>query len=216
MQISQTIHQPVGVNVFGSALIRVEPDLASLNFAVTHLAGHPKDAFREVRAKAQEVRTYLAQAKISEVSSSHVSLAEETEYINGKSHMVGYSAKIAFNVLLRDLGRVEELLAAIVDAGVNRISSVEFQTSRLREVRAEARRRAVEAAHYKAALYCEAGKVRLGEVLHIEDVNPDQLRGYEGHVFHEVAPDDEGPVQAIDPGSIVVRAAVMLSYQIKL
>lgn len=117
--------------------------------------------------------------------------------------------------MLRDLGRVEELLAGIVDTGVNRISSVEFQTSRLREVRAEARRRAVEAAHYKAALYCEAGKVRLGEVLHIEDVNPDQLRGYEGHVFHEVAPDDEGSVQAIDPGSIVVRAAVMLSYQIK-
>lgn len=216
MQISQTIHNPVGINVFGSALIRVEPDFASLNFSVSHLAQHPKDAFREVRAKAQEVRAYLAQAQISEVSSSHISLAEETEYTNGKNRMIGYSAKIAFNVVLRDLSRVEEVLAGIVDAGVNRISAVEFQTSRLREVRAEARRRAVEAAHYKAALYCEASKVRLGEVIHIEDVNPDQLRGYEGHVFYEVAPDDEGPVQAIDPGSIVVRAAVMMSHQIKL
>ncbi len=216
MYVSQTIHKPLGINVFGSALIRIEPDLASLNFAVTHLAKHPKDAFAEVRAKAQTVRAYLAQAEISEVSSSHISLAEETEYANGKNRLMGYLAKIAFNVLLRDLSRVEEILAGIVDAGVNRISSVEFQTSQLREVRAEARRRAVEAAHYKAALYCEAGKVRLGEVLHIEDVNPDQLRGYEGHVFYEVAPDDEGPVQAIDPGSIVVRAAVMMSYQIQL
>lgn len=216
MQISQTIQQPLGVTVFGSALIRVEPDVASLNFAVTHLAAHPKEAFQEVRAKAQAIRDYLAQVKIGEVSSSRISLAEETDYTHGQSRLLGYTAKIAFHVLLRDLSRVEEILTGIVDAGANRISSVEFQTSRLREVRAEARRRAVEAAHYKAALYCEASKVRLGEVIHIEDVNPDQLRGHEGHVFREVAPDDEGPIQAIDPGSIVVKAAVMMAYQIKL
>lgn len=216
MNVDQTIRNPLGINVFGSTLIRIEPDIASLNFAVTHLDKHPKDAFREARSVAQKVRAYLAQAGIPDVSSSHISLSEEREYSGQHRRLLGYSARVAFNVLLRDLNRVEEILSGIVDAGANQISSVEFQTTRLKQVRAEARQRAVAAARQKAEIYCEAAKVKLGSVLHIEDVNPDQLRGYEGHVFHEVAPDDEGPLQAIDPGSIVVRAAVMIAFRIEM
>ena len=118
-------------------------------------------------------------------------------------------------MLLRNLDRVEEILSGIVDAGVNEITSVTFQTSRLKDVRKEARRRAVAAAREKAEVYCNAANVTLGGAIHIEDVNPDQLRGFEGHVFHEVEPDDEGPLQAIDPSSIVVRAAVMIAFEIK-
>ena len=215
MNVSQTIRHPFGINVFGSSLIRIEPDIASLNFAVSHLAQHPKDAFREARVLAQAVRTYLAQAQISDVSSSHISLSEERDYGRNERRLLGYSAKVAFNVLLRDLDRVEEILSGIVDAGANQITSVEFQTSRLKQVRAEARQRAVAAAYEKAEIYCQAVKVQLGGVLHIEDVNPDSLRGYEGHVFYEVSPDEEEPLQAIDPGSIVVKAAVMISFQIE-
>ena len=216
MNVVQTIHNPLGINVFGSTLIRVEPDIASLNFAVSHLAQHPDEAFREARTMAQKVRSYLDQAHIPDVGSSHISLHEERRYTNGEPRFVGYSAKVAFNVLLHDLNRVEEVLSGIVDAGVNEISAVEFQTSRLKEIRAEARQRAVGAAHEKAKIYCESALVKLGKVLHIEDVNPDQLRGFEGHVHYEVAPDDEGPLQAIDPGSIVVRAAVMISFAIEV
>jgi len=53
------------------------------------------------------------------MKTEHISLAEETEYANGKNRLMGYLAKIAFNVLLRDLSRVEDILAGIVDAGVN-------------------------------------------------------------------------------------------------
>jgi uncharacterized protein len=215
MNVTQSIHNPLGINVFGSTLIRVEPDLASLSFAVSHLAQHPNEAFREAQTLAQKVRSYLAQAGISDVGSSRISLHEERRYVNGESRFAGYSARVAFNVLLRDLDRVEEILSGIVDAGANEINSVEFQTSRLKELRAEARQRAVRAAYEKANIYCEATQVKLGGVLHIEDVNPDLLRGYEGHVVREVSPDDEGPLQAIDPGSIMVKAAVMICFQIE-
>ena len=213
MNVSQTINNPLGINVFGSSLIRVEPDIASLNFAVTHLAKHPKEAFSEVRTLAQQVREYLSQAQIHDVSSSHISLSEERGFGSNSDRFLGYLARISFNVLLRDLTRVEEILSGIVDAGVNKISSVEFQTSQLKEMRANARQRAVEAAYEKAEFYCQAAKVKLGAVIHIEDVNPDQLRGFEGHVFYEVAPDDENVLQAIDPGSIVVKGAVMISFK---
>jgi uncharacterized protein YggE len=101
--------------------------------------------------------------------------------------------------------RVDERVPEVVD----------MQTTQLKEVRARARRQAVLAAREKAELYCSAANVKLGAVLHIEDVNPNTLRGYEGHVQREMPVEDVGDLRAFDPGSIAVSAAVMLSFQIE-
>ena len=215
MNQEQLIQTPFGINVFGSALIRVEPDVVSLNFAVSRLQQHPKDAFQEVRKAAQDVRKYLDQAKVSEVGASRVSISQSFRYTNGEQKFIGYTARIAFHVLLRQLDKMEDVLSGIVDAGVNEIGEVDFQTTRLKEVRDEARRRAIAAAREKAENYCNAAQVKLGKVLHIEDVNPDMLRGREGHVRYEIQPDDSGEIQVFDPGSITVGAAVRMAFKLE-
>jgi hypothetical protein len=48
--------------------------------------------------------------------------------------------------LLLQLKRIEEILIGITNAGVNDIESVEYQNGELKELRAEARRQAVQAA----------------------------------------------------------------------
>src|SRR5262249_17776257 len=117
---------------------------------------------------------------------------------------------------------VEELLIGVIDAGVNELTSLTFQTSRLKEVRADARRRAVSAAREKAEIYAAAAGVALGEVRAIEDVNPDRLTGPDGlrgrlevHSQREPEIDDTGDITAIDPGAITVGAAVVLLFAIK-
>lgn len=214
MNITQSIQKPFGINVFGSSVVRIEPDVASFKFAVSRLEQHPRDAFRQVREAAQGVRAYLARAEISEVGSSQITLSQSFRYTEGEQRFVGYSAKVTFHVLLYDLSRMEELLSGVVDAGANEVNSVEFQTSQLKEIRVEARQRAIAAAHEKGEIYCKAAGVAIGPVIHIEDINPNLLRGVEGHVIRETQPDDEGPLQAFDPGSIVVRAAVMVAFQL--
>lgn len=211
----QLIQTPFGINVFGSALIRVDPDIVSLNFAVSRLQQHPRDAFQEVRKAAQAVRQYLEQAKIGEVGTSRVSISQSFRYVNGEQQFTGYTARVVFYVLLRQLDKMEDVLSGIVDAGVNEITSVDFQTTRLKELRAESRQRAVAAAREKAENYCTAAQVKLGVVLHIEDVNPDTLQGREGHVAYEIQPDDSGEIQAFDPGSITVGAAVSIAFKIE-
>ncbi len=211
----QLIQNPFGISVFGSAIVRIEPDVVSLNFAVARLQPHPKEAFGDVRKAAQDVRKYLADAKVSEVGSSRVTIAQTFRFISGEQKFMGYTARVGFQVLLHQLDRMEEILAGIVDAGVNEITSVEFQTTSLKEVRADARRRAVKAAQEKAENYCAAAHVALGKVIHIEDVNPDTLRGREGHVVHEFQPDDSGAIQVFDPGSITVSAAVTIAFEIE-
>jgi uncharacterized protein YggE len=202
-----------GIRVFGSAVLRVEPDVASLQFAVARQAKQPRDAFHATHQAVKEVRAYLSQAGAGEVASSRLTLSRAFEYVNQRQQPTGYSASVSFNVVLTDLDRMEEILAGVVDAGVNEIGLVEFRTTRLKEYRAEARRRAVAAAREKAEIYCRAAGVSLGAVVSLEDVNPGVLRGSgESHTSSEASSDDAGPDRALAPGSIVVGAAVSVVF----
>lgn len=212
---NQTIEQPFGISVFGSSVVRLEPDIASLAFAVSRLAKDPKSAFREARDSAKSVRDFLAQLKVKDVSSSRVTLSQTSRFIDGEPRFVGYTAKVAFHVILRDLDIIESVLSGVVEAGANELDDVSFQTSRLKELRADARRRAVEAAREKAENYCKAAGITLGPVIHIQDVNPESLRQRLSHQnVIEIPTDDAALVSAFDPGSITVGGAVVVAYEI--
>ncbi len=205
-----------GVKVFGSAVLLVEPDVASLTFSVVSQAAKPKAAFQETHQAAQRNRTYLDKANIHEVAGSHVHLAQAFEYVEGRNRPAGYQARVSFNVLVPDLNRLEDVLVGVVDAGADQISSVEFRTSHLKEHRAEARRRAVASAREKAENYCRAAGVALGPVVSLEDVHPGSLRGSgEGNTASEVPADEGGPVRALSPASIWVGAAVSITFAIE-
>ena len=214
MEQNQAIRQPFGITTFGSSVIRVDPDIASVQFAVSCTEKQPKDAFEKARNTSQKFNAYLQKADFKkEVSSSRLTLSQSWQFESGVQKFKGYTAKSSFHVLLYDLEKIEDLLVSIVDLGVNEITDVRFQTSKLKDLRAQARFRAVEAAREKAENYCHAAKVELGKVVHLEDVNPEILSGrYEGHVLKQVEPDDTGNIQAFNPGSITIGAAVLVSF----
>lgn len=211
MYQEQLIQNPFGITVFGSSLIKAEPDLVSISFAVSRLHQHPKDAFQDVRKSSQRVRKYLEQANVDEVNTSRISISQTFRFTSGEQTFLGYTAKVAFHVLLRTLDQMEDLLSGIVDAGANEIERVEFQTTKLKELRADARRQAIGAAREKAENYCNAAGVTLGKVIHIEDVNPDNLRGRGSHVEMGIASE----LQAFDPGTITIGAAVIVAFKIE-
>lgn len=209
--IRQAIEQPFGISVFGSALLRVEPDIMALHFEVENTAEHPKDAFAEVRLVAGRVREFLNGAGVAEFGSSQMELAALYTGKYSEKQFVGYEASISFQALLRDLERTEDVVSGIVDAGATTISHTWFQTSRLKELRAQARRDAVAAARAKAELYAQETGVKLGRVLHIEDVNPESLR-VGMHSGADISMDAEVEPSAFDPASISVTAAVVIAF----
>jgi hypothetical protein len=103
MYVNQSIHQPFGISVFGSSIIRVEPDVVSLNFSVSRLEQQPKDSFQKAREGTQQVRAYLAQAKVEEVGFSRINLSQEFRYVGNENRFAGYRARVSFHVLLREL-----------------------------------------------------------------------------------------------------------------
>lgn len=214
MQSEQPIITPFGVSVFGSAIVRVVPDVVVLRFSVSQLKPHPKEAFQAVRESAQLIQAFLSKAQIKDAGSSHISLRADYRYRQNEQQFAGYLTTVEFRVIISDLTRVEEILSGVIDAGANHIISVDFQTTQLKEIRAEARRQAIIAAREKAEVYCKAAGVELGEVIHIEDLNPDQLQRFQGHTRLETPLEDESEAKAFDPGSIVIAGTVMVAYKI--
>jgi uncharacterized protein YggE len=216
---SLTIAQPFGISVFGSALLRVSPDSATIRAAITRLEEKPSEAFTKARKGAQGVTGFLRKAQVKESGLSRISVSRQYRLVDNERRAVGYLAKIGITVILSELDRIEEIVSGLVDVGANEITAMEFQTSKLKELRAHARELATHAAREKAETYAAAGKVSLGEVLHIQDVNPkvleqvwhSQFTG--GPIQHEMA-DIEPEHGLLDPSAIEVGAAVLVAYRI--
>jgi uncharacterized protein YggE len=216
---SLTIENPFGISVFGSALLRVPPDSATITAAITRLETKPSEAFAKARKGAQTVTAFLRRAKVKESGLSRISVSQEYQISNNERRPVGYVAKIGITVILSQLDQVEIIVSGLVDAGANQITSMEFHTSKLKELRTQARQLATDAAREKAATYAAAGKVSLGEIIHIQDVNPRILQQVwhsqiaRGPVRHEIV-DSEPEQPSLDPSAIEVGAAVLVAYRI--
>jgi uncharacterized protein len=215
---SLTIEHPFGISVFGSALLRVSPDSATIRAAISRLEEKPSEAFAKARKGARAVTEFLRQAKVDESGLSRISVSQEYRFSNNERRPIGYVAKIAITVILSQLDEIEKIVSGLVEAGANEITSMEFHTTKLKEIRTQARQLATAAAREKAESYAAAGQVSLGEVLHIQDVNPNvlqlvwPLQGHSGPIRHEV--DSEQEQTSLDPSAIEVGAAVLVAYRI--
>lgn len=195
----------------------MKPDHAALSFAVTRTHDKPGEAFAAARKAVDEVRAFLASSDLggADVQVSRPTLRQAMRGYGDKLEYLGYTARATFQIHVRDLDRLEHVLAGVVEAGVDVIESTELRTSKLVELRSEARIKALQAAQRKAQRYAEAAGLELGRIMHIEDVNPDDLKSRRGHGSELALDDDEHAAQGpVDPGSIEINAAVMVAFEI--
>ncbi len=214
----QEIANPFGITVFGSATVRVEPDVAIITFSVSELRPTAKEAFAAVRETAQKVQTFLIEANIKDGGTSRIGLDVRYDHKDGKNEFMGYETWIDFRTLLYDLNQVENTLVGLMDVGVNRVGLVDFQTTRLKQIRAEARQLAIAAAREKAENYCAAAGVQLGHVIHIEDINPQGLEqlgtAARGRAAQNMV-EETNAFKAFNLDSIIVAGTVRVAYKFK-
>ncbi|GGR90240.1 SIMPL domain-containing protein [Deinococcus sedimenti] len=207
------IERPVGVSVFGSSLKRVPPDRAVLNFAVRHTDPDAKQAYARTQADMLTIAAHLNGESSMTYGQSGIELYLCERSRRDESSPAPYEARVNFEVHLTDLARLEHLMTDLVALHVHHFTSTRFTTSRLRDIRQQVRREAVKAATEKAMLYVEETGVSLGRLLHIQDLNPDQLKRHSGHTPAPILDDLlVTPDISLHPNSVTVGAAVTLVY----
>ncbi|TDD81549.1 DUF541 domain-containing protein [Actinomadura darangshiensis] len=209
----QMVERPWGVAAYGAASEKAMPDLVRARFKVIRVEQTPSDAFASASDAVQAVRRTLREHGIADaaVERSRLGLKSSWSYGGSERKFIGYECQAAFSVESGDLDDVQPLLVDLVAAGANEIEDVGFDVTGKGEMRAEARRKAVAAARRKAELYAEAAGVRLGAVVHIDDVDPEgtAFERYRGHGSGGAA-----SAQDLAPGHVVVSAAVILGFSI--
>jgi uncharacterized protein YggE len=220
---SLAIQNPYGVSVFGSALLQVSPDSALITTSVTRLEKKTSDSFSKAKAGARAVSDFLRQAGVEAFGMSRISLSQESRFSGGEHRFLGYKATIGFTIEVATLDRLEEIVTGVIEAGANEIASIQFHASNLKELRMQARRLAVQAAREKATVYAEAAGVVLGNVIHIQDVDPQAVQARYRSQFHvgglgelpQHPMDHDAGKQSLDPKAIEVAAAVLVAFSLR-
>lgn len=205
------IREPWGLSVLGAGSVAAEPRFAEIDLAVDVLTATPKESYAEAGRVVTGLRAVLRGHGVpdADVSGSRLSLASEYAGYGADKVFKGYGCEARYTVRTHALDRLEELVDDLVTAGVNRVDDVRFEVDDKPAMRDEARRRAVAAARRKAGVYAEACGVRLGAVIHIQDVDPESMTGH-GHGRRSGGdPEHDG---ALTPGSVRVEAAVLLGF----
>lgn len=213
MMTMQMIERPWGIAAHGAASVRAVPDLVRARFKVIRLEQTPSQAFAAASNAVHAVREALRAHEVpdSAVERSRLDLKSSFSTYGPDRKFLGYQCKASFALQSANLDDVQQLLVDLVAAGANEIEAVEFDVSAKSDLRAQARRQAVAAARSKAALYAEAAGVRLGPVLHIDDVDPEHGTI---QVYRSAAAVGGPAPEDLAPGHVVISAAVIVGFSI--
>jgi len=205
---------PPSISVSGEATVSAAPDLAEIEAGVTTEA---KTARAASEANDKTMGDVLLALKASGLDSksfqtSELSLQPQVTMHNstGPGQITGYRARNRVIVKVRDLTKLAGTIDAIVGAGANDIGGISFSVSQPSKLLDEARARAIDDAHRKAAIYAKSAGVTLGGPLSIAEGGvppPIAFRRMNAHLAAAPTP--------IEPGEQTLRVSVHVSYEIK-
>ena len=205
-----------GVTVFGTATIKVTPDLMLWNLTVSN-QGLKLPAVAEQHAKlVGQVLSFLKERGIkdSELQTSQMEFGENWEYRNQSRVKEGYFASTRISFRTADLSAYKPLwlgLAAI--SGVT-VDGVDYDHSKRIDYQNETRRKAVLAAKEKAADLAKALGAEIAEPLRIEEDLG--VNGAAQKTSNQLTVESsEGAEQeSLAPGTIPIRTRVKVTFRL--
>ena len=230
--LAQDIDKMPTISVTGAAEVQVAPDEVVFSLDVTKT---DKDLQTAKRLNDESVGKILELAKSFEVLSQNV----KTDYISvqmkyqsvrdpkkkiydedgdeiGTRIFKGYEVSKTVIVRLTDIKRFEEFFSEVLKSGVSEISSVRFETSKLRESKDKAREMAMKAAREKAVAMSAAINQTVGKAVKIIETGANlQTNGYTANAVSNAVSTGgtfSEPVTTFAPGAIKVEAQILISF----
>ncbi|HEY8026791.1 MAG TPA: SIMPL domain-containing protein [Burkholderiaceae bacterium] len=217
------------VTVTGEAEVKVVPDEVVLSFGVE---SHDKSLVEVKRMNDTRVKNIvnglLAQNVMNkDIKTDYINLQPEYQYSSssfgrGVGTFIDYSERTAFVVTLRDITKYEAVITALLQAGTESISSVNFRTSETRKFKDEARTLAMKAAREKAEALAAVLGEQIGRVREIHEGQENTYGGFfqrnanaQVNAFQNSAGAGDASDSSLAPGTLSIRANVTVTFDLK-
>jgi uncharacterized protein len=182
---AQDIDKMPQIAVTGTADVLVEPDEANISLDITKLdkvLDVAKKRNDETTAKILEVtkrfnisaqnvniRNISVEIKNKIIRDPKKPVYDEDGDLTGEKIFIGYEVSKTIRIKYLELKKFEELFAELLKTGVTEVNSVEFETSKLRLYKDQARDMAIRAAREKATAMAGAIGQTIGKAIRITE-----------------------------------------------
>lgn len=219
------------ITVNGEAVVHVQPDKIVITLGIE--TSDPdislaKQKNNDILRKAIAAITRCGVPE-KEIQTDHLSLEPRYGDDYRRREFLGYFVRNTLVVTLTDPGRLEELVTRVLQAGVNYIHGVDFQTAGFKMHREEARKLALEAAREKAVKMSGVLGQSIGAPIQISETysgSPWWYSGWSGWGYGRGQGMSQNVIQNVEGGSgeildtialgqISIRAGVTVTFELK-
>ena len=160
------------ITVSGEAVVYVKPDQITISFGIETSdldVGVARLKNNDIMKKAMAA---LRDSGVSDkdIQTDYLSLQPRYRSDSVKDVFLGYYVRNTFVVTLHEAGKLENVVARVLQAGVNYIHNVDFQTAEFKKYREQARDLALKAAREKADKMAAVLGQSVGAPLQINEI----------------------------------------------
>ena len=196
--------------------VKTTPDKVDITTGVTSEGQSARDALDKNTEGMTKVVDGLKEAGIApkdiQTTNFSISPVYEKKRQGHAAFITGYRVTNQVRIIVRDTKKLGDILDTVVSLGANQINAINFGVSEPKDLKDEARKRAVANAIAKAKLYAEAAGVELGPVLTItEDSGAVVQRRFEA----AAAPMAEAQAVPIEAGTATIQTRIRMTWELR-
>lgn len=205
---------PNTISVGGEGKVMVKPDEAVLYIGVETNNEDSKIAKTQNDAVMAKMIDFLKKSGVNskDYKTEQVSLYQRQDYQTKEKY---FQASQSIQIQITDLTKYESLMAGLIEAGANKINSVQFRSSEVEKYESEARKKAVENARKKAKDYAETLGQNVGKALMVYENNTQTIFPRVGQMKAMAYAESDTATQTLAEGEIEITAHVNISFELK-
>lgn len=211
-QDSKSIPQ---ITVAGQGKVSVMPDQVVVQFGVLNTGKEATEVKNVNDETVDKVIKFIRKfgIAVTDYKTTQVGLRKVYDY-EKKKHF--YKATQSIQIILKDLTKYDDLMAGLVEAGINNIDHVEFKSSMMIEHESNARKLAIQDALKKAQDYVSVLNQKVGKAIMISDNSqPIYPPMYKNISDAAMGTDDGSNRETVAIGEIDILTNVTVSFMLE-
>ncbi len=165
--VKKDFFQPT-IDVLGKAIVKTIPDEVTINVQLENKGKDPQLLKQKNNIIINDVLFFLKSISIPDkyVKTTYLRMNKNYDYQTKSYH---YVASQSISIFLTDLNSYELLMNGLITKGINRVDGISFSSSKMKELKSEARKKAIENAKMKAQEYALVLNQSIGKAISISE-----------------------------------------------